>query len=150
MFDVDAKDLADEAKVKVRLLRYANYILPKLPREVNFKDTKRNLEKIFDQQMSLFNRRYNCLKISKHHEDDFVSYAHAGTVNRKYEDFELAKLSADQFKALFFICGLNSSADADIRTKLLSRLDGEDANKITLDILTTEALRHPQPRHEHG
>ncbi|XP_055588877.1 uncharacterized protein K02A2.6-like [Uranotaenia lowii] len=58
------------------------------------------------------------------------------------EDFELANLTADQFKSLIFICGLQSTKDADIRTRLLSKLEAtgpEDEN--SLEILVKDAQR---------
>ncbi|BHF81620.1 hypothetical protein SprV_0802475300 [Sparganum proliferum] len=103
---------------KVRLLlrklgpaeheRYANFILPKNPREVTSKDTVQTLSKIFGEQLC------------KRDSDDFITYA--GIVNRKCGRFQLGSLTEDQFKCLIFICGLQSPKDADIRTRLLSRL----------------------------
>lgn len=56
LFDSDAKNLEDAAKVRLLLrkldtpshTRYVNYILPKLPKHVNFADTVEILKKIFE------------------------------------------------------------------------------------------------------
>ena len=151
-FEVDAAKLKDDAKVRLLLrkldttahARYLNYILPKTTRDFNFEETIEQLEKIFDHQMSLFNMRYNCMKIIKRPDDDFISYA--GNVNRQCEDFKLANLTNDQFKCLIFVCGLNSSKDSDIRTRLLSKLDSDE--NVTLDTLTTESKRLIALKHD--
>ncbi|BHF81327.1 hypothetical protein SprV_0702445700 [Sparganum proliferum] len=67
-------DLADRhVGWKVRLLlrklglaeheRYANFIFPKNPREVPFKDTAQMLSQIIGEQSSLFNTRFQCLQL---------------------------------------------------------------------------------------
>ncbi|XP_055590803.1 uncharacterized protein K02A2.6-like [Uranotaenia lowii] len=63
-------------------------------------------------------------------------------VNKVCEDFELANLTADQFKSLIFICGLQSTKDADIRTKLLSKLEATGPEEeCSLEILVKDAQR---------
>lgn len=151
-FNEDAKHLDDAAKVRllvrklntVSYARYANYILPQEPREKSFEETKKILEVIFGRQMSLFNTRYNCLKLQKQGDDDFITYA--GMVNRQCEAFKLSSLTSDQFKCLIFICGLSSSAEADIRTRLLSKIETDD--EATLQSLTTEANRLMTLKHD--
>ncbi|BHF65306.1 hypothetical protein SprV_0200831600 [Sparganum proliferum] len=66
MFSVDlaAQDDAWKVRLLLRKLgpaeheRYANFILPKNPREVTFKDTVQTLSQIFGDQSSLFNTRF--------------------------------------------------------------------------------------------
>ncbi|BHF62424.1 hypothetical protein SprV_0200540600 [Sparganum proliferum] len=87
LFSVD--QAAQEDAWKVRLLvrklgpteheRYANFILPKNPGEVTFKDTVQMLSQIFGEQSSLFNTRFQCLQLCKRDSDDFITYA--GIVN---------------------------------------------------------------------
>lgn len=151
-FEVDAAHLDDAAKVRLLLRkldttahsRYINFILPKQPKELSFSETKKVLENIFDRQMSLLNIRYNCLKITKKSEEDYISYA--CVVNRQCEEFQLSKLTNNQFKCLMFVCGLNSSSDADIRTKLLSKMDSSDT--LTLEDLTSETKRLIALKHD--
>nr|VZI29775.1 unnamed protein product [Spirometra erinaceieuropaei] len=129
LFSVDL--VAQDDAWKVRLLlrklgpaeheRYANFILPKNPREVAFKDTVETLSQIFGDQSSLFNTRFQCLKLCKRDSNDFITYA--GIVNH-------------QFKCLIFICGLQSTKDADIRTRLLSKV--QQNNSTTLQELAAE------------
>ncbi|XP_055604570.1 uncharacterized protein LOC129752816 [Uranotaenia lowii] len=71
---------------------------------------------LFGTRISLFSRRYDCFQVVKQPDEDYVTYA--GTVNKRCEDFELGKITPDQFKSLIFIRGLQSSKDADVRTRL--------------------------------
>ncbi|BHF85153.1 hypothetical protein SprV_1002831400 [Sparganum proliferum] len=142
MFSVDlaAQDDAWKVRLLLRKLgpaeheRYANFILPKNAREVTFKDTVKTLSQIFGEQSSLFNTRFQCLQLCKRDSDDFITYA--GIVNRECGRFQLGSLTEDQFKCLIFICGLQFPKDADIRTRLLSKV--QQNNTITLQELAAE------------
>ncbi|BHF79290.1 hypothetical protein SprV_0602241000 [Sparganum proliferum] len=142
MFSVDlaAQDDAWKVRFLLRKLgpaeheRYANFILPKNPREVTFKDTVQTLSQIFGDQSSLFNTRFQCLQLCKRDSDDFITYA--GIVNRECGRFQLGPLTEDQFKCLTFICGLQSPKDADIGTRLLSKV--HQNNSVTLQELSAE------------
>nr|VZI31822.1 unnamed protein product [Spirometra erinaceieuropaei] len=142
LFSVDlaAQDDAWKVRLLLRKLgpaeheRYANFILPKNPREVAFKDTVRTLLQIFGEQSSLFNTRFQCLQLCKRDSDDFITYS--GIVNRECGRFQLGSLTEDQFKCLIFICGLQSPKDADIRTRLLSKV--QQNNSTTLQELAAE------------
>nr|VZI32415.1 unnamed protein product [Spirometra erinaceieuropaei] len=142
LFSVDlaAQDDAWKVRLLLRKLgpaeheRYANFILPKNPREVAFKDTVQTLSQIFGEQSSLFNTRFQCLQLCKRDSDDFITYA--GIVNRECGRFQLGSLTEDQFKCLIFICGLQSPMNADIRTRLLSKV--QQNNSTTLQELAAE------------
>ncbi|BHF66428.1 hypothetical protein SprV_0200944500 [Sparganum proliferum] len=91
LFSVDlaAQDDAWKVRLLLRKLgpaeheRYANFILPKNPREVTFKDTVQTLSQIFGEQSSLFNTRFQCLQLCKRDSDDFITYA--GIVNHFWQ-----------------------------------------------------------------
>ncbi|XP_038106182.1 uncharacterized protein K02A2.6-like [Culex quinquefasciatus] len=159
VFKEDGMHLDDKAKVRLLLRkigtqfheRYVNSILPKHPRDFKFDETITKLKKLFGRQTSLFHARYQCLQYAKNEADDFSSYA--ASVNRHCEAFQLKKLSSDQFKALRFVCGLQSPRDAEIRTRLISKLEAEEANpqpeppaegaapRLTLENLVEECHR---------
>ncbi|CAH8538525.1 unnamed protein product [Schistosoma rodhaini] len=152
LFKVDLRKLDDAAKVRILLRklgtaeheRYSNFILPKNPRDFTFDETIEILSQIFAEQSSLFNIRYQCLKITKAAEDDWVK--HAGLVNRECERFKLSTMTEDQFKCLVFVCSLQSSDDADIRTRILSKI--EQCPNITLQEVTTECQRLVNLKHD--
>lgn len=132
----DGKDLDDAAQVRLLLRklstpvheRYVNTILPKHPRDFKLDETVKKLKKLFGRQKSVFHARYQCLQYSKSDADDFTSYA--AMVNKHCEAFQLSKLTPDQFKALRFVCGLQSPRDADIRARLISKLEADETAAI--------------------
>lgn len=60
-------------------------------------------------------------------------------LNKMCVEFELSKMSEEQFKCLMFVCGLKSEADTDVRTRLLSKI--EDNEAVTLQSLMDECQR---------
>lgn len=142
LFSNDAKSLDDNAKIRLLLLKldtpahskYINYILPNKPTDFSFEETVKTLTKIFTKQETLFSRRFKCLNSLKKDEMDIITYC--GLVNKACEDFDIKKITVDEFKCLIFIMGLRSNTDIEIRTKLLSKMEGKDS--INLDKLLTE------------
>lgn len=101
LFETDARNLDDAAKVRLLLRkldtpshsRYVNYILPKLPKDVDLASTVETLSKIFGVQTSIFNKRYHCLQLVKSEADDIITYG--GKVNRACEDFDFKNMKID-------------------------------------------------------
>ncbi|VDL99442.1 unnamed protein product [Schistocephalus solidus] len=93
--------------------RHANFIFLKNPREITFADTSKTLTKIFGEQSSLLNTRFQHLQLYKRESDDFITYV--GLSNHECGRFQLGSLTKDQFKFLIFICDLQSPNDADNR-----------------------------------
>ncbi|CAH8511941.1 unnamed protein product [Schistosoma turkestanicum] len=124
--------------------RYADHVLPKLPRELSFEETVTQLSDIFSESASLFSIRYHCLNLVKHEDDEYPVLA--DVVNRECERFKLRSLTEDQFKCLIFIKALQSPQDAETRTRLLIRMD-QDPN-VTLITLTDECKRLQSTRHD--
>lgn len=147
LFTFDAVLLPEAAKVRLLLRKlntpehqkYLDYILPKVPKDFTFAETVTKLKDIFGRKESLFSIRYKCLQLFKKKEEDFVTYA--SRINKHCEDFKLSDLSANQFKSLMFIIGLKSDEEADIRTRLISKLEDDTAGAITLETLKAECDR---------
>lgn len=145
IFLVDGSELSEAARVRLLMQKlgpvehtqYCNYVLPKHPRDFKLTDTVANLSAIFGERTSLFNIRYNCLKLHRLPEEDIVTYA--GRVNKECERFQIQKLTPDQFKSLVFVGGLTSTADAEMRTRLLAKLD--TLSQPSVQELTAEYLR---------
>ena len=154
LFKEDAKNLDDAAKVRLLLRkltcaafeRFRAIILPREPKDMKFDDVVTTLTSIFGRTESQFNRRVRCLQITKREGDDYVAYG--GQVNRACEEFQLGKITPDEFKCLIFVHGLTSPVDEQIRTRLLSRLDGEDGKKMKVENLVTEAVRVLNLQHD--
>lgn len=147
IFQEDAKSLNDAERIRLVLRkldanshdRFKDMLLPKSPKDFPFAEVVKKLKDAFGRQESLFNTRYKCLQATKSGNTDFVTYA--AQVNRQCEDFRLKELDDNQFKCLMFVRGLQSSQDAEIRTRLLAKLDGEDANEQSLEKLIAETQR---------
>uniref|UniRef100_A0A182HMJ9 DUF7083 domain-containing protein n=1 Tax=Anopheles arabiensis TaxID=7173 RepID=A0A182HMJ9_ANOAR len=125
LFDWDACNLDNAGKVRLLLRklspqdheRYNSFILPKLAREFTFEQTVEKLKSL-----------YNCLQMTKDDVDDYLSYS--CKVNKSCVDFKLSELTKEQFKCLIYVCGLKSSSDAEIRMRLINKLN--EAQDITL------------------
>ncbi|XP_055622934.1 uncharacterized protein K02A2.6-like [Toxorhynchites rutilus septentrionalis] len=136
LFEKDAAKLDDAAKVRLLLRkmsppdheRYHSFILPKLAREYTFAETVEKLKSLFGAFTSIFRRRYNCLQTTKEDSEDYLAYS--CRVNKSCVDFKLSELTEEQFKCLTFVCGLKSKQDAEIRMRLINKLN--EAADLTL------------------
>ena len=152
LFNVEFAVRNDDWKVRLLLHRlgplehnkYANYILPSQPRDYDFEETIDILTKIFGEKSSEFNLRYQCLNLAKREGDDFVT--HTGIVNQMCERFKLKSLSEDQFRCLIFICSLQSPKDAELRLRLLNKVEQNPTS--TLQDLQTECQHLLNLRHD--
>ncbi|XP_055604595.1 uncharacterized protein K02A2.6-like [Uranotaenia lowii] len=141
VFRQDGQHLDDAAKVRLLLRkvdsqfheRYLDSILPSHPRDFDFETTVTKLKRLFGRQKSLFNAR---------------------SINKNCEAFQLNRLTSDQFKALRFICGLQSPRDADIRARLISKVEAEESAplaedcQLTLDKLVDECHKLHNPKQD--
>ena len=67
-------------------------------------------------------------------EDDCTIYA--SEVNKNCDKFELSDLAAENFRCLVFVQGLVSSKDAEVRRRVLNKLENEQ--NITLQTLSED------------
>ena len=56
-------------------------------------------------------------------QQDFLTFA--SSTNKLCNDFKQAELTADDFKSLIFAQGLVSAADAEVRWRVLTKLENE-------------------------
>lgn len=101
--------------------RYQSFILPKAARDYTFAETVDKLKALFGAMVSTFRRRYNCLQTTKEDGEDYLAYS--CKVNKSCVDFKLTQLTEEQFKCLIFVCGLKSNHDAEIRMRLINKLN---------------------------
>uniref|UniRef100_A0A914WGZ2 CCHC-type domain-containing protein n=1 Tax=Plectus sambesii TaxID=2011161 RepID=A0A914WGZ2_9BILA len=129
MLNVDGLSLDEKSRVRLLVsklhttvfAKYANHVLPQTPWDIDFDETVNLLTELFNKPLSLFHGRYRCLTLFKDEEDDMMTYMEI--VNKQCEQFQLADLTIDQFKCLMFACGLQSTADANVRTKILHQME---------------------------
>ncbi|XP_052895599.1 uncharacterized protein LOC128302787 [Anopheles moucheti] len=137
-----------DAPAKVRLMlrklgtaehdRFLSFILPHRPSDFSFEETVEKLSALFDDQETLLSKRFKCLQITKKRTEDHLVYA--CRINKSSVDFELGKLTEEDFKCLLFVCGLRDEGEADLRTRLLARI--EDRTCTSLQQLSTECHRY--------
>ncbi|XP_058827862.1 uncharacterized protein LOC131687785 [Topomyia yanbarensis] len=128
LLEKDAARLDDEAKVRLLLRKlgavehewYVSFILPKLPKEHTFAQSVAKLKNLFGSKESVMSRRYRTLQIAKHPTEHHIAFACC--VNKACVEFELGKLSEEQFKCLTYVCGLKAESDAETHTRLRSRI----------------------------
>ncbi|CAH8556634.1 unnamed protein product [Dicrocoelium dendriticum] len=148
--ELEAQDDAWKVRLLLRKLgaveheRYTNFVLPKNPRDFRFDETVTILKTIFGEQASLFSIRYHCFKLVKSDIHDYIT--HAAVVNRECERFKLGMMTPDQFKSLIFVCSLQSHADADVRTRILHKLEQEP--HMTLQDIAAECQRLINLKHD--
>ncbi|VDL88457.1 unnamed protein product [Schistocephalus solidus] len=112
-------------------------LLPKNPRDFTFDEIVKQLSAIFGEKSSLFNIRYQCLKLVKSDTDDFLTLA--SIRNRECEKFKQRAITEDQFKCLISVCAPQSPCDAESRTPLLSKIECDP--DLTRQALTAECQR---------
>ncbi|XP_062542039.1 uncharacterized protein LOC134210032 [Armigeres subalbatus] len=124
LFDSDARNLDDAAKVRLLLRKLDTPHIPEKFRSANVH---------IQQTVPVF-------AASKTEAEDIINYA--GKVNRACEDFDFKNMKIDQFKCLMFVCGLKGHGYADIRARLLSRIENEVAGTpVTLQTLIDDYQR---------
>ena len=131
IYITDCADWTDAKKVWLLLRKlgtvehnkFVDYILPKKTCELGFLETVKLLSELFSSKTSLFYKRWKCLNLTKRDSDDYLGFA--SVVNKNCDDFKLGELSADNFKCLIFAQGLGSAKNAEIRRRVLSKLENE-------------------------
>ena len=101
--------------------RYVSEIKPSKPHEMTFEDTVQKLKTLFDAKSSIVTERYKCLKLKKLDSEDCGEYT--TRVNEQCEKAKLAELKPEEMKTLFWLFGLVSPSDSDIRTRLLAYME---------------------------
>ena len=103
--------------------RFVDFILPKKTTYLDFSETIKLLSELFGPNTTLFHKRWKCLNTVKDNQQDFLTFA--ASVNKLCNDFKRAELTADNFKCLIFAQGLVSAEDAEVRRRVLTKLENE-------------------------
>ena len=131
IYITDCADWTDAKKVWLLLRKletvehnFVDYILPKKKTcDLGFLETVQLLSELFSSKTSLFHKRWKCLNLTKRDSDVYLGFA--SVVDKNCDDFKQDELSADNFKCLIFAQGLVSAKDAEIRRRVLSKLENE-------------------------
>ena len=146
IYITDCADWTDAKKVRLFLRKlgtvehnkFVDYILqkkknnnkktnkqknPQKTCELGLLETVKLLSELFSSKTSLFHKRWKCLDLTKMDSDNYLGFA--SVVNKNCDNFKLGELSADNFKCLIFAQGLVSAKDAEIRRRVLLKLENE-------------------------
>ena len=145
IFQIDFKSWPDQKKLRLLLRKlgsvehskFVDYILPKKTNELTFAEAVKLLMELYCPKTSLFHKRWKCMNLTRNEEDDFITFA--SIVNKHCDDFKLAELTADNFKNLVFTQGLISAKDAEIRRRVLNKLENEP--NLTLQQIAEDCQR---------
>ena len=91
---------------------------------------------LFSPKTSLFHKRLKCFYLTRNKED-FTTFT--SIVNKHCDDFRLAEQSADNFKCWIFEQEPVSTKDAEIRCRILNKLENEP--NITLQQIAKDCQR---------
>ena len=61
--------------------------------------------------------------LTRKNSENYITFA--SVVHKHCDDFKLSKLSANNFKCLIFVPGFVSAKDAEIRRRVLNKLENE-------------------------
>ena len=117
--------------------RFVDFTLPKKTTDLDFSETIKLLSELFRPNTTLFYKRWKCLNTVKDIQQDFLTFA--ASVNKLSNDFKLAELTADDLKCLLFVQGLISAEDAEVRRRVLTKLENEQG--LTIQKLAEDCQR---------
>ena len=145
IFNVDCEQWPSKKKVRLLLRklgttehnRFVDFILPKKTTDLDFSEIIKLLSELFGPNTTLFHKRWKCLNTVKDNQQDFLTFAIS--VNKLCNDFKLVELTADDLKCLIFAQGLVSAEDAEVRRRVLTKLENEQG--LTLQKLAEDCQR---------
>ena len=117
--------------------RFVDFILPKKTIDLDFSETFKLLSELFGPNTTLFHKCLKCLNTVKDNHQDFLTFA--ASVNKLCNDFKQAELTAYDLKCLIFAQGLVSAEDAEVRRRVLTKLENEQG--LTLQKLAEDCQR---------
>ena len=117
--------------------RFVDFILHKKDTDLDFSEIIKLLSEVFRPNTTLLRKRWKCLNTVKDNQQDSLTFA--ASVNKLCNDFKLVELTADDFKCLIFSQGQVSAEDAEVRRRVLTKLENEQG--LTLQKLAEDSQR---------
>uniref|UniRef100_A0A8R1EHM1 Integrase catalytic domain-containing protein n=2 Tax=Caenorhabditis japonica TaxID=281687 RepID=A0A8R1EHM1_CAEJA len=156
-FTVEGKDLEDKSKVSLLMSKmsdevyeqYYKRICPRKHTEVEFDETVKTLEQMFDIKKSLFSHRFACINIAR---DDETPVEYTTKVNSMCESAMLQDIDAEGWKVFFwlkgivrmnnlldhlFYCQMDSDIEKLVAACTACQIHGKTTRKVPLEPWTT-------------
>ena len=86
------------------------------------------------------------MNLTRKYSEDYITFA--SVVNEHCDDFKLSELSTNNFKCLIFVQGLVSVKDAEIRRRVLNKLENEPKSYSLTNSGRLSEIRKCTPRFE--
>ena len=113
---------------------YTDHIMPRTPGSLSYEETKEVLEDILGDKISVFRRRIDVMRLAI---GNLTFRKLRSTINRMVALAQFDSLTKENFKCLIYISELQGTKYADIRTRLLSKLEKQEG--CTLADLVNES-----------
>ena len=94
---------------------------------MDFSETIKLISELFRPNTTLLHKRWKCLNTVKDNREDFLTFA--ASVNKLFNDFKLAELTAYDFKCLIFAQG-QTAEDTEVRRRVLTKLENEQGSTL--------------------
>uniref|UniRef100_A0A8R1IES0 RNA-directed DNA polymerase n=1 Tax=Caenorhabditis japonica TaxID=281687 RepID=A0A8R1IES0_CAEJA len=136
---VEGKDLEDKSKVSLLMSKmsdevyeqYSKRICPRKHTEVEFDETVKTLEQMFDIKKSLFSHRFACINIAR---DDETPVEYTTKVNSMCESAMLQDIDAEGWKVFFWLKGLDALRDKSARTYFIRYVEQKWEKKESVNV----------------
>ena len=115
---------------------YTDHIMPRTPGSLSYEETKEVLEDMLGDKISVFRRRIDVMRLAI---GNLTFRKLRSTINRMVALAQFDSLTKENFKCLIYISALQGTKYADIRTRLLSKLEKQEG--CTLADLVNEYRR---------
>ena len=113
---------------------YIDHIMPRTPGSLSYKETKEVLEDMLGDKISVFRRRIDVMRLAI---VNLTFRKLRSTINRIVALAQFDSLTKENFRCLIYISALQGTKYADIRTRLLSKLEKQEG--CTLADLVNES-----------
>ena len=113
---------------------YTDHIMPRTPGSLSYEETKEVLEDMLGDKISVFRRRIDVMRLAI---GNLTFRKLRSTINRMVALAQFDSLTKENFKCLIYISALQGTKYADIRTRLLSKLEKQEG--CTLADLVNES-----------
>ena len=151
-YATDCANWVDSYKVRLLLrklsttehTKFENYVLAHKTSRLTFTEGLTLFTELFSPNTSLFHKKWKCMNLTRKDNEDYTLFALV--VNKHFDDFKQSKLSANNFRCLIFVLGLISAKGAEIRPRVLNKLENEP--NLTLQQIAEDCQRFVSVRQD--
>ena len=107
---------------------FTDHIMPRTANDLTYDEAKEVLTSLFGDKISVFRRRFDIFRLVI----GDLSYGKLGsTINAMTALAQIEQMSKEHFKCLIFVSALQGARHAEIRTRMLRKLETQDECTLT-------------------